>query len=150
MTLSSIPTSTTLKIVVDTNQFLSVFVFRGKLMKLVFELVIYKKINLYISPALRSEVLRKLLYFGVSKQVRDDVMSFVDEKGILVIPTVKVDVCRDREDNFILELAESSQADYIVTRDKDLLDLADQRWKETKIVKPEDFLPLLRKMKLLE
>lgn len=144
MTLSSAPVNTTLKIVADTNQFLSVFVFRGQLMKLVFELVLDEKIDLYISPALKNEVLEKLHYFDISTQVQNDIMSFIDEKGILVTPTVKVDVCRDPEDNFVLELSEEGQADYLITRDKDLLELPKQEWKNTKIIKPEGFLPLLR------
>ena len=40
-------------------------------------------------------------------------------------------------------------ADYLITRDKDLLDLPNKRWKNTKIVKPEQFLSYLREKKLL-
>lgn len=136
-----------LKIVVDTNQFLSVFVFRGVLMKLVFELVLKKKIELCISSALEEEVLEKLSFYGVNMQIQNEVMTFIKKEGMLVIPKVRVDICRDKEDNFLLELAETAHADYLVTRDKDLLDLLE--WKETKIMKPEDFLPLLRKMEIL-
>lgn len=146
---SSTPTSTVLNIVVDTNQFLSVFVFRGKLVKLVFDLVIDKKIGLYVSPALKEEVLEKLHYFGVSQEVQDDVMSFIEQRGILIKPDVKITVCRDKEDNFVLELAESSRVDYLITRDKDLLELPNKKWKNTKIVKPEGFLSYLRAKKIL-
>ena len=150
MTPSSIPTNTTLKIVVDTNQYLSVFVFRGLLMKLVFELVIDNKIDLYVSPSLKDEVLQKLHYFRVNKQVINEIMSFIQMRGILVEPTVKVKECRDSEDNFLLELAETVKADNLITRDKDLLDLPNNAWKVTKIITPEVFLPLLRTKKLLD
>ena len=143
-------TSTTLNIVVDTNQFLSVFVFRGMMMQLVFDLVLEKKINMYISLALKNELLEKFQFFKVSDQVQDKVMSFIEQRGILIEPVVKVDVCRDKKDNFVLELAESSKADYIITRDKDLLELPNKRWKNTKIVKPEEFLSYLRRNKLLK
>ena len=149
MTPSSIPTNTKLKIVVDTNQYLSVFVFRGELMKLVFELVIDNKIDLHVSPALKDEVMQKLHYFGVSKQAINEVMSFIEMRGILVEPTVKVTECRDLEDNFLLELAETVKADYLITRDKDLLSLPNNTWKVTKIITPEAFLPLLRTKKLI-
>ncbi len=149
MTYSSIPTSTKLKITVDTNQYLSVFVFHGELMKLVFELVIDDKIDLYMSSVLRDEVLQKLHYFGVSKQVKNEVMSFIETKGILVEPTVRVKECRDSEDNFLLELAEAAKVNYLITRDKDLLSLPKSAWKVTKIITPEAFLPLLRVKKLL-
>ncbi len=118
-------------------------------MKLVFELVIDGKIDLHISPALKHEVLEKLDYFGVNKQVRNDVINFIEINGILVEPTIKVRECRDSEDNFLLELAQTVKADYLVTRDKDLLSLPKSKWKVTKIITPEVFLPLLRVKKLL-
>lgn len=147
---SSTLTNTKLKIVVDTNQYLSVFVFRGELMKLVFELVIDDKIDLYISPALKDEVSQKLDYFGVSKQVKNEVMSFIEILGILVAPTIKIAECRDSEDNFLLELAETVKADYLITRDKDLLSLPDSRWKITRILTPEVLLSLLRTKKFIK
>lgn len=136
-----------LNIVVDTNQFLSGFIYHG-MMKTVFDLVLDNKLKLYVSPNLKTEVLEKLHEFEVSKQVQNEVMYFMRTRGILVEPTVKVDVCRDKEDNFVLELAESAHADYLVTRDKDLLELPQKAWKKTKIIKPEEFLPLLRKINL--
>lgn len=150
MTSSSILTNTTLKIVVDTNQFLSVFVFRGLLTKLIFELVIDNRIDLYVSPALKSEVSQKLHYFGVNKQIENEVIHFIETKGILAVPTVKVTVCRDSEDNFLLELTETVKADFLITRDNDLLSLPKNTWKVTKIMKPEVFLHLLRTKKLIE
>jgi uncharacterized protein len=148
MTASSTRTSTPLNIVVDTNQFLSVFLFRGQLVKLVFELVLANRITLAVSPTLRAEVQEKLVFYGASKQTQEDVLAFMDLKGNLIIPTVTVDVCRDKEDNFALELAETAHAHYLVTRDKDLLDL--KEWKGTIIIKPEEFLPILRDLKLLK
>ena len=118
------------------------------MMQVVFDRILEKKINLYVSPALKEELLEKLQFFEVSERVQNEVISFIDTRGILIEPTVKVKVCRDPEDNYLLELAETSLADYLITRDKDLLELQNQRWKKTKIVKPEDFLPLLRKMGL--
>jgi len=50
-------------------------------------------------------------------------------KGIRINPATKLNICRDPEDNFVLELAQAEQADYIVTRDKDLLDM--KKWKKT-------------------
>ncbi len=137
-----------LNVVVDTNQFLSGFIYHGML-KTVFDLILDNKLTLYVSPALKAEVLEKLQYFEVDQQAQNEVMHFMEIRGIVIEPSVKVTVCRDPEDNFVLELAEEAQADYLITRDKDLLDLPKQAWKNTKIIKPEDFLPLLRKMNLL-
>lgn len=68
-------------------------------------------------------------------------------QGIRINPATKLNICRDPEDNFVLELAQAEQADYIVTRDKDLLDM--KKWKKTLIVKPENFLPVLRNMGII-
>lgn len=141
------PASSKLTIIVDTNIFLSVFVFRGLLMRLVFELVLDKKITMFVSPALKGELKNKFTSFGVQQQGQDEVMVFIEQKGILITPSISLEQSRDKKDNFLLELSEAAGAEYLITRDKDLLDI--HHWKQTNIIKPEDFLPLLRNMKLL-
>ena len=49
-----------------------------------------------------------------------------------------VSVCRDPKDNFLLELAKDSKADYILTGDKDLLAIA--KFGKTKIMTVTSFL----------
>ena len=137
-----------LNIVVDTNQFLSGFVYHG-MTKIVFDLILDNKLKLYVSSALKEELSKKLDEFEIKKQAQNEVMFFIGSRGILIEPSVKVDVCRDPEDNFMLELAEEAQAEYLITRDKDLLELPQQEWKDTKIIRPEEFLPLLRSLQLL-
>jgi uncharacterized protein len=67
---------------------------------------------------------------------------------LIVHPAIAVDKSRDIKDNFLLELSEVTDAEYLITRDNDLLVL--KKWKNTTIIMPEDFLPLLREMNLLE
>ena len=131
-------------VVLDTNMILSALFFGG-MMEKVIDLIIDNKLTWYISPALLEEVQRKLHEFGAHKTLITKVR-IVCEKGILIDPDCVVEVCRDSEDNFILELAQAAQADYIITRDKDLLDLPRNQWKGTNIIKPEEFLPLLRSL----
>jgi len=137
-----------LKVVLDTNMFLSGFLFHGML-KIVFDLVLDNKLQMYVSSALTKEIIKKLQRFEASEQMQHELLLFISNRGILINPKVKVTICRDPEDNFLLELAEAAGANYLITRDKDLLDLKDQSWKETKIVKPEVFIPILRDKKLL-
>lgn len=96
---------------------------------------------MFVSEDLKTEVFKKLKEYGASEKILLDVSLFLDSKGITVIPKVKVTICRDPKDNYLLELAEEAQADYLVTRDKDLLELSNNEWKGTKIIKPEAFLP---------
>ena len=72
MTLSSTPTNIMLSLVADTNQFLSGFIYHG-MSKVVFDLVLDKKINLYISTVLKNEVLKKLQEFGVNFYTLDEI-----------------------------------------------------------------------------
>lgn len=102
-----------------------------------------------MSEDLKAEVLKKFKLYNASEQAVLDASLFLDAKGITIIPQVRVDVCRDPKDNYLLELAEEAKADYLITRDRDLLKLPKQEWKDTKIIKPEEFLPLLRSFKLI-
>jgi putative PIN family toxin of toxin-antitoxin system len=135
------------RIVIDTNLFLSVFVFRGKMAKLIFELVLDDKLTLYVSSNLRKELKDKFDHFAVSQEVQQKVMLFLERKGVLVEPEMTIAASRDAKDNFLLEIAESAEAQFLVTRDKDILVL--EKWKETVILSPEDFLPQLRKRGIL-
>jgi len=54
---------------------------------------------------------------------------------------VSIDTCRDPKDNFILELSVYADADFIVTGDKDLLDL--HKCRSCAIVTAREFIELL-------
>ena len=54
-----------------------------------------------------------------------------------------VDLCKDKKDNFLLNLAIDSNANFLVTGDKDLLEL--EKVKKTKIVTMSDLLERLEK-----
>lgn len=138
-----------LKVVLDTNILISAFIYHG-MSKIILDLVLKNKIKFFVSSDLKKEVLAKLKEFGAEEQVVSDAKLFLDTKGIFIVPNIEVNVCRDPKDNFILELADDSKADYIITRDNDLLDLPSKRWENTKIVKPEEFLSYLRRKKLLK
>lgn len=131
------------KIVLDTNIFLSAFVFSGLLPQKIINLVIEKKLQLCTSANLKKEVFRKLSKLEASEEIAANV-NLLFKASLAYNPQVAINVCRDPKDNFILELAQTCKADYIITRDKDLLDLPNKRWKNTKIVKPEKFLSYLR------
>lgn len=54
----------------------------------------------------------------------DPFIDFIEVKSI-------VTVCRDNKDNFLLALAKDGQADFLITGDKDLLEL--KNFGQTKI-----------------
>jgi hypothetical protein len=51
------------------------------------------------------------------------ILETIDEYAELVKVSAQVNVCRDPKDNFLLALAIDGTADYLLTGDKDLLDL---------------------------
>ncbi|MDI6689943.1 MAG: putative toxin-antitoxin system toxin component, PIN family [Actinomycetota bacterium] len=52
-------------------------------------------------------------------------------------------MCRDPEDDKFIDVALAAKADYLVTGDKDLLVL--KNYRGVKILKPKEFLALMRK-----
>lgn len=62
-------------------------------------------------------------------------------RGELVIPRLKITVCRDPKDDKFLEAARAGNADYIISGDADLLDLA--YFEDIPILRPAEFLARL-------
>ena len=77
------------------------------------------------------------------KSLLSGVAAFV-AKGKVVIPEKKLSLCRDEEDNMVLECCFAAKADVLVTGDKDLLQLEKTRLKsevpKLKILSPRAFL----------
>lgn len=136
------------KVVLDTNMFLSAFLFNGHT-KIIFDIIFANKLRLYVSSELRNEVLNKMEKYEATEQVKSDAMYFFHERSTTIKPKIKLNICRDPKDNFLLELAETAKADYLITRDKDLLSLPNSAWRKTKIITPEVLLSLLRTKKFL-
>ena len=67
--------------------------------------------------------------------------ALLSERTAIVEPVQIEQVCRDPNDNYLLALARTAEADYLVTRDEDLLTL--QRHGRTKIIYPARFMQLL-------
>ena len=116
---------------------LSASVFGG-MVEIIIDLILEDKLSLYISPALIDEVAKKLKEFKANKTIIAKVTTALG-KGNTVIPNIKITTSRDPKDNFLLELAETALDDYLITRDKDLLDLPGSVWNNTKIVKQKIF-----------
>jgi putative PIN family toxin of toxin-antitoxin system len=116
-----------MKIILDTNILVSAFVFGGEIKKKLEYILADNTIHLLTSKVIVEE-LREVVF-------RDKFKVFQDEKFltlqlnaflsnvIIVIITQNFDNCRDKKDNKFLDLAVSGQADFLITGDKDLLEL---------------------------
>jgi putative PIN family toxin of toxin-antitoxin system len=131
-----------IKVVLDTNIFISAILFRGKPAKILEMCIFENKIEIAISPDLLAELIGKLKYkFGLNESLLTEIKDFFSAKLNYILPEYKTKICRDTDDNKIIDLAISSGSNYIVTGDKDLLDL--KAYQDIKIIKPEVFLDLI-------
>lgn len=131
-----------IKVVLDTNIFVSSIFWRGNPYKIV-EKALDKKIKVYISIEIIKE-LEKILKrdFEVPEEYIERQINLILEYSEIVEINIKTDVVKeDTEDNKIIECAVSTNADYIITGDNHLLKL--KEYKGIKILSPAKFLNLL-------
>ena len=133
------PDQKPIKVIIDTNLWIS-FLIRKQLKSLK-SLLVEQTIQPILSEQLLQEIalvtqrpkLQK--YFPQSKV--NELIDFLQIIGLSIDIRSEVSLCRDEKDNYLLALAKDSQADFLVTGDKDLLVL--QQFESTKIVTYQEF-----------
>jgi putative PIN family toxin of toxin-antitoxin system len=131
-----------MKLVLDTNIFISAFYWGGK-PRQILERIISGADDLYITREILTEISRVLSSpkFKTSSEASEYFISVIEEIAHKVSSKIKVqNVCRDKADDKILECALAAQTDYIITGDTDLLIL--RQYKRTYIVTPDAYLSL--------
>jgi len=132
------------RVVLDTNVLISSLLFRGDVSKLV---DLWKK-SAFI-PVISKETFEELeavLHypkFGLSKEERGEM---VEEEILPFFEVVEVKqevkgICRDPADDKFISCAVSAGADFIVTGDKDLMDV--KKCRSVKVLSASDFLEML-------
>lgn len=69
-------------------------------------------------------------------------IQLINKYGTITKVTSDVKLCRDNKDNFLINLAIDSKADFLVTGDKDLLEIG--QVKETQILRITELKSLLK------
>ncbi len=136
-----------IKVVLDSNILISAYVFGGK-PELVLKLIITEQVHAITSPILKDEffgVLRKK--FGVTPSEILEIQNEIDLSFDIVYPKDTFHIVKDEDDNRVLEAAVEGNCDYIITGDKELLELGN--FKSTKIVAVDQFLSILEKTRLI-
>lgn len=128
-----------MRVVFDTNIFVSAFVIPGSLA----EKAVLKTIKgddvLLLSREMVDELLSILsTKFSRNREEISRVAVILSEIAEWVSPTIRINVLKDEADNRVLECAVFSQADIIVTGDKGMLRLT--RYGKTKIVSLKTYL----------
>lgn len=132
------------KVVLDTNILISAIAFGGK-PKEVLDLVLDEKIIALTSAILLAEF--KEIYrkkFPMLKEDFELTIENIEEIFETVQPTKTLEILRDEDDNRVLEAAVEGKCQYIITGDKDLLDL--KSFQGIKIVTADQFLNILNEV----
>jgi putative PIN family toxin of toxin-antitoxin system len=128
-----------MRVVFDTNIFISAFVIPGSQAEKAVSRVIEGRDELVISPDIIKEVLSVLSSkFGREREPLSHLAVILLGLGELVRPDQRVSVFRDEPDNRILECADFGKADLIVTGDKEMLRL--REFKGVKIASLREYL----------
>ena len=130
------------RIVIDTNLFISALGWGGKPEQIIDE-VMHGKYKLVSSMKQFEELSAVLNYpkFDFSDNQKQRFLLLITELSTIIKTKKKLKIADDEKDNMILEIANETNIDYIVTGDDDLLRL--KEFKQTKIVTVSDFLNIL-------
>lgn len=114
-----------MRLVFDTNVYVSAFFIPGSKSDAAFRLASRDAFDLFISPAILSELMGKLdePRFGFAEARLDEVERVVLGAATLVHPEESLSVVEDEPDNRVLECAAAAGAAAIVTGDRHLLAL---------------------------
>lgn len=128
-----------LKIIIDTNIWISFLI--GKSLKGLQYFLHDNSFKIIISDEQISELIEVLSrskfknYF--SKEQIIDFLILIEKKTQIIKTNAKIDICRDAKNNYLLSMAVDSKADYLITGDKDLLEIIEID--ETQIINFKDF-----------
>jgi putative PIN family toxin of toxin-antitoxin system len=113
-----------LRLVFDTNVYISAFVVPGSKSDLAFRLAVRGAFDLVVSTEILAEVREKLSSkFGFLEVEIERVERVILGAATSVEPEVELHVLEDEPDNRILECATAAGASAVVTGDRHLLDL---------------------------
>jgi len=127
------------RIVIDTNILISALGWEGPAKTLLRE-VADGKHTLILSEKQIQELTRVIEYpkFNFSKLQKKALLDLLFEIATVIKTKRTVDVLEDKADNMLLECADEGKAEYIISGDKEVLEL--KTYKSTKIVSVREFL----------
>lgn len=130
------------KVVIDTNIVVSALIQRSYPHRIIYDLFVDDKFQMCVSDELLAEYYEVLSrpkfsrfpdFFVLAEILLADIAS----KAKNYQPTIKLDLISDKDDNMILELAETCQADFIITGNTN--DFTFSSYQNTRIVTPKEY-----------
>ena len=130
------------KIVIDTNVIVSALIQRSYPFRIINDLFLENKFQLCVSDELMAEYYKVLSrpkfakfhdFFARAEALLVD----IEMKSKKYVPTIKLDLISDVDDNMILELADECLVDYIITGNT--TDFTFPFYKLTRIITPKEY-----------
>ena len=138
-----------LRVMIDTNIFISAFAFKGVPLEVLQHCLRSSEIEIITSSELFAELeekfkggrIERILGKNYVQQKAAEYLELI-KREIKIIKGIKpkVTICRDENDNMLLDLAQQAEANFIITGDKDLLVIG--KFEYTLIIQPGDFKKL--------
>jgi len=130
-----------MKVVFDTNVYVSAFLVSGSLAEDAFLRAQRKQITLFASIPILTETARVFrTKFHQGEEVVTAALKLIGRVATIVKPSVRIMILEDIPDNRVLECALEASADLIVTGDRHLLRL--KTFQDVAVVRATDFLRL--------
>ncbi len=130
------------KIILDTNVIVSALISSSIPTKILYELVLTKKVETCLSEEVFAEYVEvlnrdKFARFANFKKKAEVVLNKLGELGRMYKPDREIEVLTDTSDNKFLELAAASCADYLTTGN--ILDFTITEFEYTRILTPREY-----------
>jgi putative PIN family toxin of toxin-antitoxin system len=130
-----------LRLVIDTNVLVSSALKPESLQRTTFLLAITKPARLYVSRPILEEYADVLSRpeLRIRKGLRQQLLQLIRNHCHIVVPSRRLEVASDPDDNMFLECADIAKADYLVTGNQKHFPIF---WKKTKVITPREFISL--------
>jgi putative PIN family toxin of toxin-antitoxin system len=131
-----------LKVILDTNILVSALTGTSFPYKIINDFVFEKRVLLCVSEKLLLEYLDVLTRskFGKTEKFEtnaNELLIFIMENALYFKPTITLSIIKDEKDNRLLELADVSNADYLITGNTKHFTMT--QYKSTKIISPRAY-----------
>ncbi len=131
-----------LRLVIDTNVLVSAALKSESLQRTTLILALTRPAHLYVSQPILDEYAEVLSRpeLAIRKGLRSRLLQLIRNRAHLVIPSRRIEITSDSDDNIFIECADRARADFLVTGNRRHFPAY---WKSTKTVSPREFVSLV-------
>ncbi len=131
-----------LRLVIDTNVLVSAALKPESLPRTTLLLALTKPARLYVSRPILKEYADVLLRpeLHIRKGLQHQLLQLIKNHSHIIVPSCRLEVTSDPDDNMFLECADAARADYLITGNHKHFPVF---WKKTKIITSREFISLM-------